>query len=86
MIYQILIEAIVVGVSTVIMGSIVGYIISMLVNHNKTEGSNKNQEWNKYYVMEIALFLTGFLLHIFYEIAGLNKMYCQDIFPKTRNI
>ena len=84
MIYQVLLEAIVVGISTVIMGSIVGYIIGMIVNYGKTDVSHKNQDWNKYFIMEIALFLTGFLLHIFYEIAGLNKMYCEDIFPKSR--
>jgi len=81
MIGQILIEATVVGVSTVIMGTIVGFIVGQLVTSSVPKGS---VEWNKYHVMEIALFFTGFLLHIFYEVAGLNARYCKDIFPNSR--
>lgn len=81
MIGQLLIEATVVGISTVIMGTIVGYVISQIV---PSAGAKSSGDWNKYYVMEIALFFTGFFLHIVYEILGLNAWYCKDIFAKTR--
>lgn len=81
MIGQLLLEAIVVGISSVIMGSIVGFVMSKIVSNKKSSDSG---EWNKYYVMEISLFLTGFFLHIAYEILGLNLWYCKEIFAKTR--
>lgn len=91
---QLLIEATVVGISTVVMGSIVGFIISQIVLQiNKGSGSSNgsgsssgktNGDWNKYYVMEIALFFTGFFLHIVYELLGLNRWYCKEIYAKTR--
>jgi len=28
--------------------------------------------------MEISLFLTGFLVHIFCEYSGINKWYCKN--------
>ena len=64
-------EAIVVGISTVVMGTIISKMIQ-LVKEDKTS----NKDWNKYYVMELALFLTGFSIHIIYELIGLNKYYC----------
>lgn len=82
MIGQVLIEAIVVGISTVIMGTIVGFVVGQIVQQS---GNNiDSKDWNKYYVMEIALFFTGFFLHIVYEILGLNAWYCKEIFAKTR--
>ena len=81
MIGQLLIEATVVGLSTVAMGTIIGYIISQLV---PSTGAKDSKDWNKYYVMEIALFFTGFFLHIAYEFLGLNAWYCKEIFAKTR--
>ena len=81
MIWQLLIEAFVVGVSTVIMGTIIGFVVSKVV---PSTGAKDSKDWNKYYVMEIALFFTGFFLHIAYEILGLNAWYCKEIFAKTR--
>lgn len=81
MIGQIMIEAFVVGLSTVVMGSIVGFVLAKIVSSKNSPQSN---EWNKYYIMEISLFLTGFFLHIAYEILGLNSWYCKEIFIKTR--
>jgi hypothetical protein len=81
---QVLIEAIVVGISTVLMGTVVSFVISQIVPSYGTSGSNDSKDWNKYYVMEIALFFTGFFLHIAYEILGLNSWYCKEIFAKSR--
>lgn len=81
MIGQILLEAFVVGVSTVVMGSFVGFVMSKIVS---TKASTNSGEWNKYYIMELSLFFTGFFLHVVYEILGLNSWYCKEIFAKTR--
>ena len=73
--YRLLIEAIVVGISTVIIGSIVGLILSKVV---KTNLPKICKEWNKNHIMEISLFLTGFLLHLLCEFTGINKWYCKN--------
>jgi hypothetical protein len=65
---QVLIEAIVVGITTVILGMII----------------KKLFEQAQYENMMLMLFLTGFVLHITFEIFDLNRWYCQDIFMKTR--
>ena len=72
---QLLLEATFVGISTVIMGSIIGYVIGQFVKSSIPKGS---ENWNKYYVMELSLFFTGFLLHMFYELVGLNARYCAN--------
>ena len=35
------------------------------------------KDWNKNYIMEISLFLTGFLTHLAFEFMGANKWYCK---------
>lgn len=34
--------------------------------------------FNKYHVMEISIFVAGFLTHVFFEKVGLNKAYCTS--------
>ena len=34
--------------------------------------------WNKYRVMEVNLFIAGFLFHIVMEAAGINKWYAKN--------
>lgn len=71
---MLLVEALVVGVVIVIIGLIVGAFVapSLSVKLPKVcEG------WNEKYVMEITLFLTGFLGHLFFEAIGTNKWYCE---------
>ncbi len=70
-ILSILIEALLVGLITTIIGSASAKIISLLYDKKSNDF-----EWNKYFVMEQSLFLTGFLVHIFCQIAGINKYYC----------
>ena len=72
---QLLIEAVIVGVSVIAMGTFITYIFAVLSSRNTDFIWNLN--------MLFALFLIGFFLHIFYEFAGLNKYYCK-IFSKTR--
>jgi ABC-type antimicrobial peptide transport system permease subunit len=81
---QLLLEAFVVGISTVIMGTVVGFIVGKAVPSNVSTTAKGQNDWNKYYVMEISLFFTGFCLHLVYEILGLNSWYCKDIFASSR--
>ena len=68
LVIQVLIEAIVVGITTVIFGMII----------------KKLFEQAEYENIILMLFLTGFFLHITFEIFNLNLWYCKDIFMKTR--
>ena len=63
-----MIEAIAVGILIVIIGTVV----------TKLFFNSSSQSWNKYHVMEIALFLTGFFTHLFCEFSGINQWYCKN--------
>jgi hypothetical protein len=64
---ELLIEASVIGILTVLVGLLAGWIAKSIV------GVGRNCEgWNDTHVMELSLFLTGFLLHAGFEVAGLN--------------
>ena len=65
-------EAFVVGILTVIVGT----ILSKLFESNKT-GQPSTKDWNKNYIMEKCLFLTGVVIHLLCEYIGLNKWYCK---------
>jgi len=75
MVNKLLVEALVVGISTVVVGSLVGYGVSFLV---KSDLPRVCKDWNKFYVMEISLFLTGVLVHILAEYTGINRWYCSN--------
>ena len=79
--YQIIIEAIVVGIITVIIGNVSGLLVASMLKVNLPEIC---KDWNKYYTMEITLFLTGFLIHILCELTGINKWYCKNGFACLR--
>jgi len=65
-------EATFVGVVTVI----VGYIASILLKpYFGVSLPDICKTWNKKHVMEISLFMTGFVLHIIMEKTGINKKY-----------
>jgi hypothetical protein len=72
---KLLIEAIVVGISIIIFGSLMSFVAGLFF---KTELPPVCKDWNKNYVMEIALFLTGFVAHLFFEVSGVNKWYCKN--------
>jgi glycopeptide antibiotics resistance protein len=72
---MLLVEAIAVGILTVIIGSMVGFILAKYFSPNLPKTST---DWNKNHIMEISLFLTGFLLHISCEYSGINKWYCKN--------
>lgn len=72
---KVIIEAIVVGIATVVMGYIVGFATSPLF---KKDMNPLCKDWNKNHAMEINLFLIGFFLHLFAEFFKVNKWYCNN--------
>ena len=72
---QIIAESAIVGVMTVIVGSLVGFILSKFIPSDLPKVCKK---WNNFYVMEISLFFTGVIIHLLCEVIGLNKWYCLN--------
>ena len=72
---KLLIEAVVVGISVVIIGSLVGYVVGRSLS---VDIPKLCKEWNKNHIMEITLFLTGFILHLVCEFSGVNGWYCDN--------
>jgi membrane-bound ClpP family serine protease len=72
---DLLIEALVVGVATVLVGSIVGLLVGKVLG---SDLPSVCKDWNKKYAMEISLFLTGAVLHLLFELVGGNKWYCKN--------
>tara|TARA_B100001142_G_C14134007_1_gene578007 strand:+ start:590 stop:832 length:243 start_codon:yes stop_codon:yes gene_type:complete len=73
--YSLLNEAALLGILTVIFGNISGFIVAPLLKVDLPEICST---WNKFYTMEVTLFLTGFLIHLFCEFSGINKWYCKN--------
>ena len=72
---QLLIEAIVVGILTVVVGTIVGFVLGSSFSTNLPKIC---KSWNKNHIMELSLFLTGFFIHLLCEFSGVNKWYCKN--------
>ena len=64
---NLLIESIIVGFITLIIGSI---IFNLSIN-------KVNKEKSKPYGLNFSFFITGIILHISLEIFGFNKWYCN---------
>ena len=71
----VLIEAVVVGIGVVVLGTVISFVYRMFSKHELPPVCN---DWNKNFAMEICLFLTGFVFHILCEFAGVNKWYCTN--------
>ena len=72
---RLLVEAVSVGILTVLVGSLVGFILGKTVSTNLLKLC---KEWNKNHIMEMSLFLTGVFAHLLCEITGINKWYCKN--------
>lgn len=72
---KLLIEAIVVGIIVVLIGTAVTYVVSKIT---AVELPPTCKVWKKNYTMEIALFLTGALTHLGFELVGGNTWYCKN--------
>ena len=71
---NLLYEALVVGLATVVVGTIVGYALS---KYMKNDVSDDCKDWNKNNIMEWSLFLTGVAVHLLSEYSGMNVWYCK---------
>ena len=67
--FKLLVEAVLVGLMVVVVGSGVGYIVGRV---NSVDLPKVCKKWNKNHVMEISLFLTGVVLHLLCEFSGIN--------------
>ena len=74
---RLLIEALFVGIGTLIFGTIVGYVLGKIMSVDVPEMC---KQWNKNHIMELSLFLTGSLIHITFDLLGANKWYCKNGF------
>ena len=68
-------EATIVGIITFVIGTVV-FNLSMNQVNNK-------EKVNKPYGIDLAFFITGFILHILLDIVGLNQWYCAKIIKST---
>ncbi len=78
---QLIYEAVAVGIITVIFGNIIGILVGQFLKVSLREICST---WNKFYTIEISLFLTGVLIHLFCEVSGINKWYCTNGFACKR--
>lgn len=72
----IVIEAIIVGIILIPITYVAGVISKQIVNRPSLP--EVCQTWNENYIMEINLFLAGFLFHILLEYIGVNKWYADN--------
>ncbi len=70
----VIIESIIIGVVTMILGKIISNI---LLGINKVDKNKKLPIWSEPKVIEISLFFTGVFIHLVCEYVGLNKWYCD---------
>lgn len=76
---RVLSEALIVGVLLIFFANISIIILKLfnVINKNDNKDSDKDSDnWNKNYIMEKSLLLTGFIFHITFELLGINKFYC----------
>jgi hypothetical protein len=69
---RVFIEACIVGLLVMLIGSIVSKLLKPYFKVTLPEICKK---WNKKHIMEVSLFMTGFVLHIILEVTGINKEY-----------
>jgi membrane protein DedA with SNARE-associated domain len=73
--FKLFVEAVVVGVMVVVVGSGVGFVVGKM---NSMDLPKVCKKWNKNHVMEISLFFTGFVTHLLCEFSGVNKWYTKN--------
>ena len=49
------------GILTVIIGNVIGFLVSLLLSADLPEVC---KDWNKYYAMEVSLFMIGLILYL----------------------
>lgn len=69
---NIAIEALVVGISALLMG----LLLHVLLGHHAQHANSPTMK-KEMIQLSVILFMTGVLLHLFYEYMGMNKWYCK---------
>ena len=72
---QLIIEATIVGLATILVGVCVQELLKKTTLKVQCESPC---DWNKNYIREIGLFITGFMLHIIFEMMGANSWYVKN--------
>lgn len=75
-IQTVFIEAIVVGILLIPFTYTAAFIIKPFTKRPMLPDVCKS--WNKYYIMEINLFVAGFLFHLVLEYVGINRWYAKN--------
>lgn len=83
--YKLFVEALIVGIMTVIVGNVIAFLIRK-INIFSVKLPDICKDWNKFYIMEMCLFLTGFSLHLLCEAFGINKYYCKNSYACNKTI
>ena len=68
-------EAAIVGVLIVAIGTVTSFVVGKFYESDLPPACS---EGIKNLIMEACLFFTGFVAHIVFEKAGLNKWYCRN--------
>ena len=71
---QLIIEATIVGLATILVGVCVQELLKKTTLKVQCETPC---DWNKNYIKEISLFITGFMLHVLFEMMGANSWYVK---------
>lgn len=74
----IFIESCIVGISLIPFTYIAGLLARQLTT--KPTLPEICSTWNDYYILELNLFLAGFLFHLVFEYANINKWYVDNYY------
>lgn len=66
-------EAAVVGLVLIVLT----YVVSIPLSFMKPSLPEVCASWNSGHIMELTLFLAGFLFHFLFEITGINRWYVE---------
>ena len=67
---RLLVEAVAVGLTIVVVGTPVSLVVGRMMG---TDLPPVCKDWNKNYIMEISLFLTGVVTHLLFNFGGIGK-------------
>lgn len=70
-----ILEAIIFGIIILVLGTIISFVIS---KYTITDLPSVCKDWNKNHIMEISLFITGFISYLICYLVGLNSWYCKN--------
>ena len=68
-----LVEAFIVGISSLLMGLLIHFILGHHAQHANSPTMKKEM-----IQLGVLLFLTGVFLHFFYEVTKMNAWYCKN--------